>query len=291
MNYRHIYHAGNFADVLKHAVLARLIVYLQQKDKAFRLLDTHAGIGLYDLSSEEAQKTGEWRDGIGRLMDAELAEPVATILAPYLDAVRSLNPEGEITLYPGSPKLARMLFRPQDRLSAMELHPDDSRRLARLFEGDYQVRVTELDGWLALGAHLPPKEKRGIVLVDPPFEEEGEYDRLIDGLSRAWRRFPGGVYCLWYPIKKGAPIADFHEGLKALEIPKMLCAELSVKSDRDATGLSGTGLIIVNPPFTLKDELHATLPELKRVMAQDRYASHRCFWLRGEATGQTRQDD
>lgn len=291
MNYRHIYHAGNFADVLKHAVLARLVVYLQQKDKAFRLLDTHAGIGLYDLSSEEAQKTGEWRDGIGRLMDAELAEPVATILAPYLDAVRSLNPEGEITLYPGSPKLARMLFRPQDRLSAMELHPDDSRRLARLFEGDYQVRVTELDGWLALGAHLPPKEKRGIVLVDPPFEEEGEYDRLIDGLSRAWRRFPGGVYCLWYPIKKGAPIADFHEGLKALEIPKMLCAELSVKSDRDATGLSGTGLIIVNPPFTLKDELHATLPELKRVMAQDRYASHRCFWLRGEATGQTRQDD
>ena len=291
MNYRHIYHAGNFADVLKHAVLARLVVYLQQKDKAFRLLDTHAGIGLYDLSSEEAQKTGEWRDGIGRLMDAELAEPVATILAPYLDAVRSLNPEGEITLYPGSPKLARMLFRPQDRLSAMELHPDDSRRLARLFEGDYQVRVTELDGWLALGAHLPPKEKRGIVLVDPPFEEEGEYDRLIDGLSRAWRRFPGGVYCLWYPIKKGAPIADFHEGLKALEIPKMLCAELSVKSDRDATGLSGTGLIIVNPPFTLKDELHATLPELKRVMAQDRYASHRCFWLRGEATGPTRQDD
>lgn len=290
MNYRHIYHAGNFADVLKHAVLARLIVYLQQKDKAFRLLDTHAGIGLYDLSSEEAQKTGEWRDGIGKLLDADLPAPVATILAPYLDAVRSLNPEGEITLYPGSPKLARMLFRPQDRLSAMELHPDDSRRLARLFEGDYQVRVTELDGWLALGAHLPPKEKRGIVLVDPPFEEEGEYDRLIEGLARAWRRFPGGVYCLWYPIKKGAPIADFHEGLKALEIPKMLCAELSVKSDRDTTGLSGTGLIIVNPPFTLKDELHAALPELKRVMAQDRYASHRCFWLRGEATGSDRQD-
>ncbi len=291
MNYRHIYHAGNFADVLKHAVLARLIVYLQQKDKAFRLLDTHAGIGLYDLSSEEAQKTGEWREGIGHLMEAKLPEPVATILAPYLDAVRSLNPEGEITLYPGSPKLARMLFRPQDRLSAMELHPDDSRRLARLFEGDYQVRVTELDGWLALGAHLPPKEKRGIVLVDPPFEEEGEYDRLIDGLSRAWRRFPGGVYCLWYPIKKGAPIADFHEALKALEIPKMLCAELSVKSDRDTTGLSGTGLIIVNPPFTLKDELHAVLPEMKRVMAQDRYASHRCFWLRGEATGSDREDD
>ncbi len=282
MNYRHIYHAGNFADVLKHAVLARLIVYLQQKDKAFRLLDTHAGIGLYDLSSEEAQKTGEWQDGIGRLIEAELPEAVATFLAPYLDAVRTLNPAGPIRLYPGSPKLARVLFRPQDRLSAMELHPDDCRALSRLFEGDYQVRVTELDGWLALGAHLPPKEKRGIVLVDPPFEIEGEYERLVDGLSRAWRRFSTGVYCLWYPIKKGAPIATFHQALKELEIPKMLCAELSVRSDRETTGLSGSGLIIVNPPYTLKDELHAALPELKRLLAQDRFASQRCFWLRGE---------
>ncbi|WP_112827251.1 23S rRNA (adenine(2030)-N(6))-methyltransferase RlmJ [Rhizobium cremeum] len=282
MNYRHIYHAGNFADVLKHAVLARLIVYLQQKDKAFRLLDTHAGIGLYDLSSEEAQKTGEWQDGIGRLIEAELPEAVATFLAPYLDAVRTLNPAGPIRLYPGSPKLARVLFRPQDRLSAMELHPDDCRALSRLFEGDYQVRVTELDGWLALGAHLPPKEKRGIVLVDPPFEIEGEYERLVDGLSRAWRRFSTGVYCLWYPIKKGAPIAAFHQALKDLEIPKMLCAELSVRSDRETTGLSGSGLIIVNPPYTLKEELHAALPELKRVLAKDRFASQRCFWLRGE---------
>ncbi|MDI6838151.1 MAG: 23S rRNA (adenine(2030)-N(6))-methyltransferase RlmJ [Rhizobiaceae bacterium] len=282
MNYRHIYHAGNFADVLKHAVLARLIVYLQQKDKAFRVLDTHAGIGLYDFSSDEAQKTGEWRDGIGRLLEADLPESVAALLAPYLDAIRALNPQGPITLYPGSPKLARMLFRPQDRLSAMELHPDDSRALARLFEGDYQVRVTELDGWLALGAHLPPKEKRGIVLVDPPFEAEGEYERLVDGLAKAYRRFATGTYCLWYPIKKGAPIAEFHEALKALEIPKMLCAELSVRSDRETTGLSGSGLIIVNPPFTLKDELHLLLPELKRVLAQDRFASQRCFWLRGE---------
>jgi len=282
MNYRHIYHAGNFADVLKHAVLARLIVYLQQKDKAFRVLDTHAGIGLYDFSSDEAQKTGEWRDGIGRLLEADLPESVAALLAPYLDAIRALNPHGPITLYPGSPKLARMLFRPQDRLSAMELHPDDSRALARLFEGDYQVRVTELDGWLALGAHLPPKEKRGIVLVDPPFEAEGEYERLVDGLAKACRRFATGTYCLWYPIKKGAPIAEFHEALKALEIPKMLCAELSVRSDRETTGLSGSGLIIVNPPFTLKDELHLLLPELKRVLAQDRFASQRCFWLRGE---------
>ncbi|MGG7517083.1 23S rRNA (adenine(2030)-N(6))-methyltransferase RlmJ [Allorhizobium undicola] len=282
MNYRHIYHAGNFADVLKHAVLARLIVYMQQKDKAFRLLDTHAGIGLYDLSGEEAQKTGEWQEGIGAVLKAELSPAAREILRPYLESVEALNPKGGITFYPGSPKLARMLMRPQDRLSAMELHPEDYRRLYRLFEGDYQARITELDGWLALGAHLPPKEKRGIVLVDPPFELEGEYERLVEGLAKACRRFANGVYCLWYPIKRGAPIAAFHEALKETGIAKMLCAELSVKSDRDTTGLSGTGLIIVNPPFTLKDELHVLLPELKQVLAKDRYASQRCFWLRGE---------
>lgn len=284
MNYRHIYHAGNFADVLKHAVLSRLVLYAQNKDKAFRFLDTHAGIGLYDLSSEEAQKTGEWLDGIGKLVDAEFSPEVAEILAPYLGAVKELNPKGGVKFYPGSPKLARMLFRPQDRLSAMELHPEDFARLSRLFEGDYQARVTELDGWLALGAHLPPKEKRGIVLIDPPFEEEGEYDRMVKGLANAYRKFSGGTYCLWYPMKKGAPIKDFHEQLNALDIPKMLCVELTVKSDRDLVGLNGSGLVIVNPPFTLKDELHTILPPIKTALAQDRYASQRCFWIRGEHT-------
>jgi len=282
MNYRHIYHAGNFADVLKHAVLARLIVYMAQKDKAFRVLDTHAGIGLYDLSSEEAQKTGEWQDGIGRILDTDIPAKAKALLHPYLTAVRDLNPDGGLTLYPGSPKLTRMLMRPQDRLSAMELHPDDYETLHRLFDGDFQSRITQLDGWLALGAHLPPKEKRGLVLVDPPFEVAGEFERLADGLAKAWRRFSGGTFCLWYPLKQGAPIAAFHEALKALEIPKMLCAELSVRSDRDTTGLSGSGLIIVNPPYTLKDELDALLPFLKDRLKQDRHASARAFWLRGE---------
>ena len=282
MNYRHIYHAGNFADVLKHAVLARLIVYMTQKDKAFRVLDTHAGIGLYDLSSEEAQKTGEWQDGIGRILDADIPAKAKALLAPYLTAVRDLNPDGGLKLYPGSPKLTRMLMRPQDRLSAMELHPDDYETLHRLFDGDFQSRITQLDGWLALGAHLPPKEKRGLVLVDPPFEVAGEFERLADGLAKAWRRFSGGTFCLWYPLKQGAPIAAFHAALQALEIPKMLCAELSVRSDRDTTGLSGSGLIIVNPPYTLKDELDVLLPFLKDRLKQDRHASARAFWLRGE---------
>ncbi len=282
MNYRHIYHAGNFADVLKHAVLARLVTYMQGKDKAFRVLDTHAGIGLYDLSSEEAQKTGEWLDGIGRLLAEDLPPAVGEILEPYLRVIHELNPEGGLKHYPGSPKLARMLFRPQDRLSAMELHPDDYETLHRLFDNDFQSRITHLDGWLSLGAHLPPKEKRGIVLVDPPFEIEGEYERLVDGLEKAVRRFPGGVYCLWYPLKKNAPIAEFHKALKETGIPKMLCTELTVKSDRGTTGLTGSGLIIVNPPYTLKQELDVLLPFLKERLAQDRFASARSFWLTGE---------
>lgn len=282
MNYRHVYHAGNFADVLKHAVLARVLVYLQNKDAAVRILDTHAGLGLYDLTSEEAQKTGEWRDGIGRLLDAKLARETAALLAPYLDAVRSLNLDGPVRRYPGSPKLARMLMRRQDRLSAIEMHPADAAALQKLFPGDHQVRVTRLDGWLALGGHLPPKEKRGLVLIDPPFEEPGEFDRMLDGLARAHRRFAGGCYCLWYPLKAGAPAAHFHERLAALGIRRVLACELRVRDEASHPGLAGSGMVIVNPPFTLAAELHAMLPELARILAQDRSASARTGWLVGE---------
>jgi 23S rRNA (adenine2030-N6)-methyltransferase len=281
MNYRHIYHAGNFADALKHAVLARLIDYLKLKDKPFRVIDTHAGIGVYDLSSEEAQKTGEWHGGIGRLLGKDLPKGVAPLLALYLDVVKALNAASSVRLYPGSPKLSRMLLRKEDRLSLMELHPADCETLRGHFDGDFQTRVTHLDGWLALNAHLPPKEKRGLVLVDPPFEEPNEYERLVDGFAKAWRKFPTGVYCLWYPLKRGAPIKAFHTALHGLEIPKMLCAELSVKSERE-DGLSGSGLIIVNPPYTLKGELDILLPFLQQQLAQDRFGRARSFWIRGE---------
>jgi 23S rRNA (adenine2030-N6)-methyltransferase len=283
MNYRHIYHAGNFADVLKHAVLARLVDYLKQKDKPFRVIDTHAGIGIYDLSSEEAQKTGEWLDGVGRLLEKDIPAKLAPLLAPYLQAVTALNPDGGVQFYPGSPKIARHLLRSQDRLSLMELHPDDYETLHANFDGDFQTRVTHLDGWLAMNAQVPPKEKRGLILVDPPFEQEGEYKRLADYLGKAWRKFPGGVYCLWYPLKKGAPIPEFHAALHALEIPKTLAVELTVRSERDTTGLTGTGLIIVNPPYTLKGELDILLPFLKERLGQDRSASARAVWIRGES--------
>ncbi len=194
MDDRHIHHAGNFADVLKHAALARVVTHLQNKENAIRVVDTHAGAGLYDLTSEEAQKTGEWHAGIGRLLNARLPEEADRLLEPYLSVVRALNPDNGISRYPGSPKLVRELFREQDRLSAIELHPQDGEALRSLFDGDYQTRVTTLDGWLALGAHLPPKERRGVVLVDPPFELEGDYDRLVDGLARAYGRWQSGLY-------------------------------------------------------------------------------------------------
>jgi 23S rRNA (adenine2030-N6)-methyltransferase len=284
MNYRHIYHAGNFADVLKHAVLARIVTYLKGKEKAFRVIDTHAGLGLYDLSSAEAQKTGEWRDGIGRLLAADLPGDVRALLAPYLDAVAQFNgdgfADGRITRYPGSPVLARALFRPQDRLSAIELHPQDLRQLQAHFEGDYQARIMALDGWLALGAHVPPKEKRGLVLVDPPFEQPGEFDRLVDGLARATRRWPGGTYCLWYPLKHGARVDDFHRKLAGLGLAEVIGAELSVKTMAPDAGLAGTGLIVVNPPFTLAAELDRLLPLLRDTLAQDRNAGFRRFTIK-----------
>lgn len=282
MNYRHVYHAGNFADVVKHAALARLVEYLKLKDKAFRVVDTHAGVGLYDLSSEEAQKTGEWHGGIGRLLEAKLSPQAAALLAPYLEAVRAANPDG-VEEYPGSPLIVRRLLRPQDRLTAIELHPDDAGRLKGLFAGDFQVRAIELDGWLALGAHLPPKEKRGLVLVDPPFEEKGEFDRLVDGLVRAHHRWPGGVYALWYPIKDRAAVKAFRQRLRQTGIPKILDVALEIRPPAREERFDGSGLVVVNPPFVFEKEMRVLLPELAKVLAEDPGARWSLEWIAGEA--------
>ncbi|MEO5758227.1 MAG: 23S rRNA (adenine(2030)-N(6))-methyltransferase RlmJ [Mesorhizobium sp.] len=282
MNYRHAYHAGNFADVVKHVVLTRLLEYLKQKDKAFRVIDTHSGIGRYDLSSVEAQKTGEWQGGIGRLVDAQLGKPAAALLAPYLDAVRALNPDGGVKKYPGSPLIARHLMRKQDRLSAIELHPKDAAKLKAEFDGDFQTRVIELDGWLTLGAHLPPKEKRGLVLIDPPFEEEGEFGRLVDGLVKAHKRWPGGIYALWYPIKDRKAVIAFRKALKETGIPRVLDIEFEIRPSSREPSLDGSGLVVVNPPFTLEGELRALLPALHRLLVVGRPADWTLNWLAGE---------
>lgn len=282
MNYRHAYHAGNFADVFKHAVFARLIDYLKRKDQAFRVIDTHAGTGLYDLSSQEAAKTGEWIDGAGRLATATLPESAQELLEPYLSIVRSHFADGALVSYPGSPEIARQLIRRQDRISLCELHPVDHEALATRFAGDFQVRVMHLDGWLVPGAHLPPKEKRGLVLIDPPFEEQGEFDRLAEALAKGVKRWPGGMFALWYPIKDEAAVARFVSGLKESGIGKLLRTELWVRGPGGDAGFRGSGLIIRNPPFTLARELETMLPALAELLAQEESAGWRAEMLAGE---------
>jgi 23S rRNA (adenine2030-N6)-methyltransferase len=281
MNYRHAYHAGNFADVMKHAAFARIVEYLKRKDKAFRVVDTHAGTGAYDLSSPEAQKTGEWRTGIGKVLEAKLPTGAQALLAPYLDAVHAANPEGGVRRYPGSPAIVRHLLRKQDRLTAIELHPADAAALKAHFSGDFQTRAIELDGWLALGAHLPPKEKRGLVLVDPPFEEEGEFGRLADGLTKAWRRWPGGIYALWYPVKDRKAVAGFRDGLAGAGIPKILDLSLEIRAPSAEPRFDGSGLAVVNPPYPLEAEMKALLPALAAVMGETG-AKANVTWLAGE---------
>ncbi len=269
MNYRHAFHAGNFADVVKHVVLSRLVEYLKRKDKPFRVIDTHAGTGLYDLRSDAARKTGEWRAGIGRLTEAKLPPQAAALLIPYLDVVASFNPDGGAHAYPGSPMLVRRLLRPQDRLTAIEFNPTDAAELRQRFAGDFQTRVIELDGWLALGAHLPPKEKRGLVLVDPPFEDEGEFARLAEGLKKAHRRWPGGMYALWYPLKDRAAVARFRSELADSGIPDITDIRLEVRAPSPEPRLDGCGMVVVNPPFPLKSEMDALLPTLVELLRQD----------------------
>lgn len=278
MNYRHAFHAGNFADVLKHAVLTRIIEYLKRKPGAFRVIDTHAGIGLYDLSGDEAQRTGEWHDGIGRLIQATLPDEAAALLAPYLDAVKALNPDGGIRFYPGSPLVTRSLLRVNDRLTAIELHPEDTLELKRHLAGDFQARVITLDGWLAMGAHMPPKEKRGLVLVDPPFEQKGEFDRLVDGLLKAYRRWPGGVYALWYPLKDRPQVEEFRQRLRETGIADILDIVIELRPASLEPKLDGCGMVVVNPPFVLEEEMAILLPVLREALGEDGAKAH-ATWL------------
>jgi 23S rRNA (adenine2030-N6)-methyltransferase len=282
MNYRHAFHAGNFADVMKHAVFAWVIEALKRKDAPFRVVDTHAGAGLYDLSSDPAERTGEWRDGIGRLFgsDAQTLPPsVREYLKPYLDVVAGLNPDATPRRYPGSPWIADRLLRRGDCLVANELHPEDGTALRRVFATRKGVKILELDAWTALKALLPPPERRGVVLIDPPFEQPRELDRLVEGLVDATRRFAGGVYLLWYPIKDRKPVARFHAALADLGLDKVLRAELMIRSGRDPARLNGAGLIIHNPPYGLIPMLEEVLPVLADQLQAEHGARSTVDWL------------
>ncbi|WP_142848849.1 23S rRNA (adenine(2030)-N(6))-methyltransferase RlmJ [Telmatospirillum sp. J64-1] len=257
MNYRHIYHAGNFADVFKHGVLALILEHLKRKDTPFRVYDTHAGIGRYDLSAVQANKTGEYRDGILRLMEGE---PIPE-LAPYLAAVAAENPQGGIGIYPGSPRVARHLLRPQDKLVLVELHPEDCGTLKRLFGRDAQTAVHHMDAYTALKALLPPPERRGLVLIDPPFEVRDEFDRILKGVAEALRRWKTGIYAIWYPIKGREPVDRFLDRLGALA-DKAFTAEMLIHGNDDPTRLNGCGIAVLNPPWQLDEVLQGVLPQI-----------------------------
>jgi 23S rRNA (adenine2030-N6)-methyltransferase len=286
MNYRHAFHAGNFADVLKHAVLARILVHLGDKAAAFRVIDTHAGAGLYDLAAEPATRTGEWRDGIGRLIDATLPDQIRALLAPYLAAVAAANPGGGLRRYPGSPLIALGLMRPQDRLVACELEPGAAAALAAQLRRDTRARAVTIDGWTALNAYVPPKERRGVVLIDPPYEDKNEFARLAAALAAAQRKWATGIFLLWYPIKdRFGPdrlAAALRRDATAKVSPKVLRAEIAWTPHAASGRLSGAGLIVVNPPWRLAEELEQLLPALLSLLGPAAAGRGKIDWLTGE---------
>jgi len=279
MNYRHAYHAGNFADVMKHAALVLVLESLRRKPTPFFALDTHAGIGAYDLGSVAAGKTGEYLGGIARVLDAP--DPPAE-LAPYLDLVRKWNAGGVLAHYPGSPEVVRGLMRPTDRLALVELHPEDVEDLRRRFKGDRRVAVHHLDGYLAAKGLLPPPERRGLVLIDPPFEVRDEVQRLTQALRRARRLWATGTYLVWYPIKDRAPVQRFHDQLRAEGGLPILAAEVLINPDDDPHHLNGSGLLVINPPWQFDTSMAVLLPWLARVLAPGK-GSHRLSWVIEEA--------
>jgi 23S rRNA (adenine2030-N6)-methyltransferase len=278
--YRHLFHAGNFADVFKHALLAQLVLMLERKDKPFFCLDTHAGIGRYDLTHAWAQKNAEHNDGIARVWTRSDAPPA---LAPYLDAVRAENPDGSLRWYPGSPHIVRRFMRAHDRLALIEINKKDFETLAALFDGDQQVQVRLMDGYQALKAFLPPRERRGLVFVDSSFDRAKEFARLTRGFVEGHRKFSTGVYALWYPLMEPSAMRAFERDVVATGIRKILQLEISVLPANWKGGLRGCGLLVVNPPFGFEATARTIIAWLHEVLAQQPdAAAHRVHWLAPE---------
>ena len=277
MNYRHAFHAGNHADVLKHIVLARLIEHLKKKDKGFRFIDAHAGVGVYDLQGIEAFKTGEWQGGIGKTTKP-FASDVEALLAPYRQVIAATN-AGGVKHYPGSPELAVRLMRAQDSIVLNELHPEDFASAARRYAADRRVLLTALDAEVAIKAQLPPPERRGLILIDPPYEEKDEAARAVSMLREGLRRFATGVFALWYPIKADRVDEAIVRDVKALETATTLRVEMRVREAFEGGGLAGSGLIIVNTPWKLDDELRAVVPALAERLGVGKWGHATVSWL------------
>lgn len=267
LSYRHSYHAGNHADVIKHLVEVAILQYLLKKDKPFCYHDTHAGAGLYSLESSHAQKTAEYQTGIGRLFpyQAQLQSPA---LQHYLQLVQQLNPSGTLQFYPGSPSIARLMLRSTDSIQATELHPTDFPLLQAQFLKRGHCRIEQMDAYAGLKAMLPPLHKRGLILIDPPYELKTEYQDLIKGLQLAYQRFPQATYAIWYPVIERASIEAVLASIAQTGIRNQLRIEFCPKADSLGFGMTGSGMLVINPPYTLADDMRAALTEISPLLSE-----------------------
>jgi 23S rRNA (adenine2030-N6)-methyltransferase len=278
VNYRHSFHAGNHGDVLKHIVLARALQLMTEKDKPLAVLDAHAGVGRYDLTGVQATKTGEWLGGIAKL-DDDFAPEVEAVLAPFRDLLAAVNPDGEGKYYPGSPEIIARMIRGDDRLIANELHPIDAAELIENYAASKNVLVKQLDYVQAIKSELPFRERRGLVLIDPPFEVLDETLRTAQAVQFGYRRMATATFMIWYPVTTDEFASQFIGTMKALDIPNMLWCELRIKAAFAQGGLSGSGLIIINPPWTLEKDLRILLPALAERLGLGDWGRGQVDWL------------
>jgi 23S rRNA (adenine2030-N6)-methyltransferase len=278
MNYRHAYHAGNHGDVLKHACLATVLSRLNEKEKPYRVLDTHAGIGLYDLRGLEAVKTGEWLGGIAKL-DAAFAPEVETVLAPFRAMLQQTRATFGAHIYPGSPQVALHFMRAQDRLIANELHPDDEATLNANLGSDPRLKITLRDALAAIKAEMPFDPRRGLVLIDPPYENPRETELTMKALRESYDRFKTGIIMVWYPVKGRNFENNFRKAAKETGIPNMLSLELHVQESFEGGGLAGSGLIVVNPPFQFEEQMQILLPALAGRLGKGQWGKATIDWL------------
>lgn len=259
LSYRHAFHAGNFADVLKHSVLSLVLDYMLNKNKGFSYIDSHAGAGMYQLTDSSAQKTGEYLDGIAKLWQRnDLPEE----LAQYVEYIHDLNPDYDLKIYPGSPSIAESFLRRQDAAFLYDLHPTDHRLLSELFERKRKVQVHKGDGYKSLKAHLPPATRRGVVLIDPPYELKTDYQDAVSAIVKGYKQFNSGTYILWYPVVHRHYIDQMQQQFCDSDVRNVLQIELKMAADNDEYGMTGTGLFIVNPPWTLGKQADTILPYL-----------------------------
>ena len=262
LSYRHSFHAGNFADVLKHVVVTEILAYLCLKDKPFEYIDTHAGAGIYSLASKEARKTGEYLNGIARLVERDWAE-----IAAYLEVVRAHNPRGGLRHYPGSPAIALSYLRPQDRAWLFELHPGDHAALCRFTEAQRKVTVRDEDGLAGLLALVPPVARRALVLVDPSYEVKSEYQQVASAVIAAHRKFATGIYAVWYPVISRRQAQWFEQQFRRAGIRDIQVFELAVARDDEDFGMTSSCMLVINPPWSLRDKMASVLPALACTLA------------------------